>query len=134
MLGTVGMIPWWALPLPPPCRRRRRACDRTFPSCPLPLVRGRKRPHPPGSGNKQQGTAAQSLGGWLDEEDEFAVDEGELEQLQALGLPAGFGTTKVRLCMRLGLRLQTADCIVPRCTGQVLGGGASHASSGILRT
>jgi hypothetical protein len=36
------------------------------------------------------------LGGWLDEEDEFGVDEEEMQQLQALGLPAGFGTTKVR--------------------------------------
>ncbi|PRW59904.1 trimethylguanosine synthase [Chlorella sorokiniana] len=59
------------------------------------LVWGRKRRHPPGGASTQQGTAAQSLGGWLDEEDEFAVDEGELEQLRALGLPAGFGTSKV---------------------------------------
>ena len=43
-----------------------------------------------------QGSAAMHLGGWLDDEDEFGVDEQEMQQLQALGLPAGFGTTKVR--------------------------------------
>ena len=42
------------------------------------------------------------LGGWLDEEgDEFGVDEEEMQQLQALGLPAGFGTTKVRTAWTL---------------------------------
>ncbi len=50
-----------------------------------------------GNENKsKQGTAAQQLGGWLDDEDEFGVDEAELAVLQALGLPAGFGTTKAR--------------------------------------
>ena len=47
-------------------------------------------------GGKAQGSAAMHLGGWLDEEDEFGVDEEEMQQLQALGLPVGFGTTKVR--------------------------------------
>lgn len=92
------------------CRRRRFAAtaaataspaSATIRTCfphPTPLRRGRKRRHPPGSGSAQQGTAAQSLGGWLDEEDEFALDEGEMEQLRALGLPAGFGTSKVGRC------------------------------------
>lgn len=57
------------------------------------LCRGHKRRR---GGEKSRGTAAQHLGGWLDdEEDEFEVDEAELAALQALGLPAGFGTSKV---------------------------------------
>ena len=64
------------------------------PGCVL-ACRGQKRRRP------TQGTAAQLLGGWLDDEhDDFAVDEAELQQLQALGLPAGFGTSKV--CIWVG--------------------------------
>jgi hypothetical protein len=65
---------------------------------PLPAARrSYKRRRAAQGGGKAQGSAAMHLGGWLDEEeDEFTVDEEEMQQLQALGLPAGFGTTKVR--------------------------------------
>jgi hypothetical protein len=35
------------------------------------------------------------LGGWLDDEDEFEADAEDQAALQALGLPVGFGTSKV---------------------------------------
>lgn len=82
------------------CRRSSRA--RALPPCaarflasrpaPLRVDRGNKRRR---GEKKQQTAAARALGGWLAEEDEFGVDEGELAALQALGLPLGFGSTQV---------------------------------------
>ncbi|PSC71206.1 trimethylguanosine synthase [Micractinium conductrix] len=63
------------------------------------LVWNHKRRRDGGGGGdapaRARGTAAVQLGGWLDDEDsELGVDQEELQQIAALGLPAGFGSSK----------------------------------------